>query len=236
MGNFQELRDKKLAAAAAERKRLAEAKPQRAVDVKEIRARRRVTGRKLTDAEAKAVTSAFRCLQSTTTHDLMRAAEIARREEYAAESPPPAVEETVILQVGSAGSDTQIDYELMLDFAIPYERERAWPSARPGWGTLDPARIDPWRLCRRSKPVSLFGHNLTTDREPQLEPGELLEATARLQRSLGELEALDVIVPGPSSGSWRVFYGRSTNVGSALEKDPQSAVASRKPPVSGPGR
>jgi len=121
----------------------------------------------------------------------------------------------------NSGFSLQADYELLLRFVTAYEREKVWPGARPGWGEVQLASINPWELCRLPKPVAPpTGFNLTTHQAPSGPPAEaLMEATNRLQQNLAKLQELGLISPGRAPGCWRVFYGKA-NVGGGLERDP----------------
>jgi hypothetical protein len=79
--NHQELRDRKQKEAEEKARARAKAQPQRSViaSAKEIRLRHATLRRKKTDAEAKAVTAAFKQRLSMTRHDIEREAEIAKR-------------------------------------------------------------------------------------------------------------------------------------------------------------
>jgi hypothetical protein len=170
-----------------------------------------------------------------TTDDVQKAEEEAKLAlDVAPEAPPPA-EENLMLPIGPPGSDEQRDYEMICKYVTPVEKP--WVGGRPGWGELEVGRIDQWDLCRLPKPEPApGGFNLTTAKMPTIPAATLIEATHRLERSLAVLERLGIIEPGRSTGSWRFFFGRSSGIGSCLEKDPQSAVASRKGPVSRSGR
>jgi hypothetical protein len=166
---------------------------------------------------------------------VQKATEGAKLAQDAASEAPPVEEENLVLQIGPPDSDEQIDYEMIRKYVTPVEKP--WVGARPGWGELEVGRINQWELCRLPKPVEPpGGFNLTSNPMPTISAAERIEATHRLERSLAVLERLGIIEPGRSSGSWRFFFGRSSGIGSGLEKDPQSAVASRKSPMSGPGR
>src|SRR5215469_16340873 len=174
--NYQEMKLRKAREAEERRAAAAKAAPKRPVDVKEIRARHAKTGRKLSDAEAKAVTSSFKRLLNTTAQDLLRAEETARREQDVAEAPAQPAE-NLILQVGPEGSDLQQDFELLLQYTMSYEREKALAASRPGWGSVQIALINRWDLVRKPRPTpSFLGWNLTTNVMPTVPADEVVEA------------------------------------------------------------
>jgi hypothetical protein len=132
---------------------------------------------------------------------------------------PTPMQEVEIIQLGNA--DLQQTYELLIGYTVPYEREKAWVFARPGWGTVQISGIDPWALMRKPSPIEPpSGFNLTTSKKPQPDPSDVAVATDRLQRHLGQLEELELIKPyGVGAQNFRLFYGRAM-AGRSLERDP----------------